>query len=345
MTNYLINEEEIIKKLQNWRKIISKYKTKNNRKAVFQILTSILPFIAIWILMYFTLSSSILLFIFLSIINALFLIRIFIIQHDCGHHSFLKSRNANNIVGYICSIFSFLPYKYWAKTHTFHHGHTGMLEYRAIGDLPTLTVNEFKKANKWNKLKYRIFRMPFVTFIIAPIYYLFITTKFPFLKFNNKKKTAFMLLIDNLVIIFPYIMLGFIVGWKYFLLTQFLILFFFGIVAFWFFYIQHQHESSYKQWKKNWNFLLSAIKGSSFYKLPKIFQWFTGNIGIHHIHHLNSLIPNYNLKKCLNENPILTKYTTIVTFKESLKMISNKLWDENQQKMISFSEYRKLYGA
>ena len=119
----------------------------------------------------------------------------------------------------------------------------------------------------------------------------------------------------------------------------------FGIIAFWFFYVQHQHEINYKQWKNNWNFLLSAIKGSSFYKLPKIFQWLTGNIGIHHIHHLNSLIPNYNLNNCLIENPILTKYASIISFKDSLKMISNKLWDENQNKMISFTEFYKLYDS
>lgn len=338
----MIIENEITKNLHNWRKIVSKYRIKNNKKAIIQLLTSIAPFILIWILIYFTINVSFLLTFFLILINSFFIVRIFIIQHDCGHQSFFKKRKLNNFIGYICSVFSFLPYKYWAKTHTFHHGHTGMLEYRTIGDLPTLTVEEYKNANAWGKLKYRVFRMPIVTFIITPIYYLFVTTKYPFLKFNNKHKTAKLLLKDNLVIMIPYLILSFLIGWK-FIIIQFSLLFFFGIIAFWFFYIQHQHEHSYKQWSENWSFLLSAIKGSSYYKLPKLFEWLTGNIGIHHIHHLNSLIPNYNLKKCLNDNPILTKYVTTLTFKESLKLILNKLWDESQQKMISFSEYRKLY--
>jgi len=170
--NYLNIEKEILEKLSNWKLIISKYKTKNRKKAIIQMLTSFLPFIVIWQLLYYSLFHSIIIFIILLIINAFFLVRIFIIQHDCGHNSFFKSRASNNIVGYLCSMFSFLPFKYWAKTHTFHHGHTGMLDYRTIGDLPTLTVNEFKKSNKWKRFKYRVFRMPIITFIIAPVYYL-----------------------------------------------------------------------------------------------------------------------------------------------------------------------------
>ena len=126
------------------------------------------------------------------------------------------------------------------------------------------------------------------------------------------------------------------------LFVQLFVVFVFGIIAFWFFYIQHQHEHSYKQWQDNWNYVVSAIRGSSYYKLPKVFQWMTGNIGIHHIHHLSSLIPNYNLEKCMRENTILNKYVTVVTFWESLKLMSHKLWDEERQKMISFKEYYQM---
>ena len=126
------------------------------------------------------------------------------------------------------------------------------------------------------------------------------------------------------------------------MIIQLFLIFAFGIIAFWFFYVQHQHEKSYKQLKENWDFLLSAIRGSSYYKLPKIFQWLTGNIGIHHIHHLNSLIPNYNLAKCLKEQPILTKYATTISFWESLNLIRYKLWDEEEEKMVSFKEASRL---
>jgi omega-6 fatty acid desaturase (delta-12 desaturase) len=343
--DHLSIEKEISEKLKNWRKITSKYKKKSTKKAVLQILTSFLPFVAIWILMYFMIDVSMWIVLALGTINAFFLVRIFIIQHDCGHQSFFKSRKKNDLFGYICSVFSFLPFKYWAKTHNFHHCHTGVLEteHRTVGDLPTLTVDEYKNSNWWGRLKYRIFRMPLVTFVISPVYYFIVTTKFPILKFENKRKTYLMILKDNSVIIPTYIAAGFLIGWGTFLLIQFYILFIFGIIAFWFFYIQHQHEETYKKWSDDWNFLLSAVKGSSYYKLPKFFEWFTGNIGIHHIHHLSSIIPNYNLKACLVENPVLTQYTTTITFFDSLKMISHKLWDENQQRMISFREFYRLY--
>lgn len=335
--------KKIKEELKNWRKDLKKYSKKNNKKAIIQTITSFIPFIFIWSIMVFIYDYSTYLFILLSIVNSFFLVRIFIIQHDCGHQSFFKTRKLNNFFGYLSSVFSFLPYKYWAKTHSFHHSHTGMLDYRTIGDLPTLTVEEYKNSPTYKKIFYRIFRMPLVTFVITPIYYLFITTKYPFLKFENKKKTVQDFLLDNTIIFFSYLLFGFLIGWKKFLVTQFSILFFFGIIAFWFFYVQHQHENNYKKWKTEWNFLLSAIRGSSYYKLPRLFRWLTGNIGIHHIHHLSSIIPSYNLNKCLIENPIFSKYVTTITFLESLKMVSLKLWDEQQSKMISFSEYKKIY--
>ncbi len=147
---------------------------------------------------------------------------------------------------------------------------------------------------------------------------------------------------NNIALAVVYITLAYFLGWVKFLLIHFFIVFCFGIIAFWFFYVQHQHEHTYKQWKDNWDYVVAAIRGSTYYKLPKIFQWLTGNIGIHHIHHLSSLIPNYNLEKCMKENKILNKYVTVVHFWESLKMMSHKLWDEERQRMISFREYGRL---
>ncbi|MBC8753447.1 fatty acid desaturase [Kordia sp. YSTF-M3] len=337
-------DQEIKEALKNWKSIIAKYKKKSTGKAIGQIASSFLPFIAVWALMYFTLDFSLILTFLLGIVNAFFLVRIFIIQHDCGHNSFIKSQKASNFIGYVCSIFSFLPFKYWAETHTFHHGHNGQLEkeVRQVGDLPTLTVEEFRAKSRWGRFKYKVFRSPIVIFVIAPAYYLIITTKYPFLKFNNWKRTTYLLIKDNIVMIVPYLILGYFIGWADFFAVQFIILFFFGIIAFWFFYIQHQHEHSYKKWKEDWDFLLSAIKGSSYIKLPKIMEWFTGHIGIHHIHHLNSRIPNYNLKKCFTENKILSKYVTTLSFKDGLKMMFHKLWDEEEQRMITFREYYRL---
>lgn len=341
MNNEQLNSE-IKKTLGNWREIIAEYQVPDNKKAIIQLVSTFLPFIALWVLIYFTVKWSILLSIPLFILNAFFMVRIFIIQHDCGHHSFLRSKKMNNIIGTVCSVFSFIPYKYWSKVHNFHHGHSGQLEVREIGDVPTMTLNEYINESWMGKLKYRIFRMPIVTFFIAPIYYFLVPCRYPTIDFNKWGKYMKMVIKDNFWIALSYIVVGTLVGWPMFLAIQLTLVTLFGVVAFWFFYVQHQHEFSYKQWKHNWDFLLSAIRGSSYYKLPRIFHWLTGNIGYHHIHHLSSVIPNYNLPKCFKEQPVLSKYVTQVKFIQSLKMMSYKLWDEEQQKMISFSEYRKI---
>jgi len=339
MENDTLNQE-IKSALSNWKEIISKYQVPNNKKAIIQIANTFLPFLGLWILTYFALKWSILLAIPLFIINTGFMVRIFIIQHDCGHQSFFKSKKLNNIIGTFCSIFSFIPYKYWAKVHNFHHGHSGQLEVRDIGDIPTITVNEYKSRSWWGKLQYRIWRFPVVTFVIAPIYYFIVSCRIPVFSFGNWKKYTYIMIKDNFWIALAYITIGTLVGWQKFLFVQITLVVLFGIIAFWFFYVQHQHEASYKHWKKNWDFLLSSIRGASYYKLPKMFQWLTGNIGFHHIHHLSSMIPNYNLEKCFKENALLNKYVTVVDFKDSLKMIFNNLWDEEEEKMISFKEYK-----
>jgi len=337
-------EQEIKEVLSNWKAIIASYQVPNNRKAIVQVITSFLPFIALWTLMYFSLSWSIWLTCGLGVINAFFLVRIFIVQHDCGHQSFFSSKKMNNWVGTICSFFSTIPFKYWAKVHNFHHGHNGQLEVREIGDIPMLTVKEYKARAWFGKLKYRLLRMPVITFGVAPIYYLIISNRLPlYTKEMRSFKTVIINQIkNNLSIVLLYGLLAYLLGWKQFLFIQLFIVFTFGVIAFWFFYVQHQHEMSYKQWRANWDYLLSAIKGSTYYKLPKLFQWLTGNIGIHHIHHLSSLIPNYNLEKCMRENLILTKYVTVISFWQSLKLIKNKLWDEEEGKMVSFREATKL---
>ncbi|MFT6336853.1 MAG: omega-6 fatty acid desaturase (delta-12 desaturase) [Halioglobus sp.] len=334
--------QEIVESLKHWKEIVKKYQEPDNKKAAIQLLTSFLPYLGLWVLMYFSMRWSIFITIGLGIINAFFLVRIFIIQHDCGHQSFMKSKKLNNFVGYVCSIFSGLPYKYWARVHNFHHAHSGVLETIDIGDIPTLTVNEFRRLSRWGRLKYKTWRNPFITFVIAPAYYIGLSNRFPGIKFKTWKKDFWNQFKNNILILGVYVLLAYFLGWKQFLFVQLFLVFVFGIIAFWFFYIQHQHEHSYKQWQDNWSYVVSAIRGSSYYKLPKMFQWMTGNIGIHHIHHLSSLIPNYNLEKCMSENTILNKYVTVVTFWESLKMMSHKLWDEERQRMISFKEYYQM---
>ena len=338
-------KQEITKVLQNWSSIIASYKKPNTTKAVIQILNSFLPFFALWVLMYFSLSWSYLLTLGLAIVNAFFLVRIFIIQHDCGHYSFFKSKKWNNIVGFCCSFFSTIPFQYWARVHSYHHGHTGQLEHRDIGDINFLTVKEFQKLKKWGRFKYRIFRNPIVLFFVVPSIYLTVSNRLPIISFQGWKKVHLAQLYNNIALVLLYLGLAYFLGWKNFLLIQLPIVFFFGTIAFWFFYVQHQHEKTYMQWKDNWDYLLAAMKGASYYKLPKLVNWLTGNIGFHHIHHLSHRIPNYNLQKCAKENPILQEYATTLSFKDSLKTVFNKLWDEEKERMISFKEFYQMEKA
>jgi acyl-lipid omega-6 desaturase (Delta-12 desaturase) len=333
--------QEIGKKML---KTLKPYSEVNHKKAFFQILTSFLPFLALFAVTYMALSYSYVLFFALAFLNAFFLVRIFIIQHDCGHNTFVASNTWRSIIGFGCSLISAIPYQYWAKSHQYHHNHTGQLELRDIGDINTLTVKEYEELTPFGKFKYRLYRSPLVMFVLGPLYYWVVVNRFPFITMDSFKPVRKFVAINNLAVLAMVLGLSLLLSWKTFLATYFVTLYFFYIIAIWFFFVQHQHEETYKQWKKNWTFFVAAIKGSTYYKLPGIVHWLTGNIGVHHIHHLNATIPSYNLMRAIKENPWLNKYTTQITFWESLQFINNKLWDEELQKMISFREYRKLYS-
>ena len=325
--------------------IVKRYQKPDTRKAIWQSITSFGPFIALWVLMYLSLDYSLWITLGLALINGFFLVRIFIIQHDCGHQSFTSNKKVNNVIGTVCSVMSFIPYKYWLKGHNYHHGHNGLLhEYRDIGDIELLTVNEYSKLSKVQRFGYRVFRHSFVLFGLVPTYYVLIHNRLPLIKLKGWEKARRSLIWNNALVISASVLIGLILGWKALVFVHLPILIVFGSIAIWFFYVQHQHEYSYKQWKDKWDYTLAAIQGSTFYNLPKFFHWLTGNIGYHHIHHLNSLVPSYQLAKCHEENPIFDEIAVKMTFKESLSCAFNKLWDEQQQKMISFREYYRRQG-
>ena len=340
--NNSFQSAELKAKAMEVLKSFQKYRKPNNVKAVIQIINSFGPFVLLWIAMYKLWDVSVLAVIGLGILNAFFLVRIFIIQHDCGHRSFVTSTKVRDIIGYCCSFLSFIPYHYWAKSHHFHHGHNGQLEVRDIGDITTLTVNEYRVLSPFGKLKYRIYRSLPVMFVLGPIYYIILHNRLALIKLPAFKKEKLRLYVFNLLLIGIIIALCLILDCGKVLATQGIVLSFFAVIAIWFFYIQHQHEEGYKHWKKNWDYMTAAIKGSSYYKLPAIMNWFTGNIAIHHIHHLDPSIPNYNLMKCVKENPWFNEYTSVITFWQSLKLITHKLWDEHEQRMISFREYGNM---
>lgn len=343
-------ENKIIKDLKDWKKIVKRYATPENRLANIEILKTFLPFIALFVAAVFTYKYSIWATLFISIVAGLFLTRVFIIQHDCGHQSFFSKRKSNDKWGMVCSLLTCIPYKYWAKSHNHHHAHQGQLDTRTIGDVTLLTVNEYKQLSKLKKIQYRIYRSIPVMFVLGPIYYIFIHNRFPFINFKGWEKERKLLIKTNFYLLLFYIGLGLLMSipsfnllytFKKLAIIYIPIVLTFAFTAIWFFYMQHQHDPNYKAWKKDWQFLLAAIKGSSFYKLPSIFNFFTGNIGFHHIHHLAPRIPFYKLKKCSTENPIFQKYVTTITFWNSIKFAVYTLWDEKNYKMIKFSELSK----
>lgn len=324
-----------------WKNIVSKYQKSDILKSAWQLANSFIPFIAVLYLMYLSLGVSYGLTILLALPAAGFVVRLFIIQHDCGHRSFFKSRKANDVTGTLLSVLSLTPYHYWKKSHSIHHASTGNLEQRGVGDIYTMTVEEFAQKSKWEKVKYRIYRNPFILFVVLPFFLFTVVYRFPSYRQKDLKPFHKSVYLTNLLIGLPAAGLIWMIGWQAFLMILIPIYFISSSTGMWIFYVQHQFEDTYWNSGDNWNYAQAAINGSSYFKLPKVLQWFTGNIGFHHIHHLSPKIPNYRLEKCHIENPVFQK-AAILTLRSSLKSMLLKLWDERQKKLISFYRFKQL---
>ena len=273
----------------------------------------------------------------LAVPTAGFVVRMFIIQHDCGHGSFFKSRKANDRLGSIIGVFTMTPYLHWRKRHAIHHATASNLDERFIGDVPTWTVDEYLEKDTWDRLKYRIFRFPLMLFVILPFGLFFILHRIPSGTASKKERRG--IFWTNIAIAVLWITLIAIVGWQAFLLVHVSVMWLSACIGTWMFFVQHQFEDTYWEHQEEWDYTLAGLQGSSYYKLPKVLQWFTGNIGFHHIHHLSPRIPNYLLEKCHNENQMFQNVITM-TLRTSLETIFLSLWDKNQRKLISFRQLR-----
>lgn len=327
---------------REWIKIVKQYQNSDDWHSTRQILTSVIPFLLILVLMYFSLQTSYWLTLALGVLNAGFIVRIFIIQHDCGHNSFYKSKRLNNLVGSIFGVITLTPYYLWRRNHAIHHASSGDLDARGIGDVYTMTVEEYHHQTKWNQFKYRFYRHPITLFVIGPVAIFFISHRFPLKTKKTEKLERSSVYWTNLALAVIVIGFGLLIGFKeFFMITlpMYLIAFSVGVYLF---YVQHQFEYTYWKRKPDWDYFKAGIQGASYFKLPKILQWFSGNIGFHHIHHLSPKIPNYLLEKAHEENPIFQRANTL-TIISSLKSMTLKLWDEQRNKLISFRDYRKYY--
>jgi len=329
----------IQKKAETWQKIVAKYQNPIRAKSVGQLLNTLIPYVLIWYVLIKYLSVSLWLTLPLMFLAAGLLVRIFIIFHDCGHGSFFKSQKANNFWGFMTGILIFTPYQNWRHEHAIHHSHSGDLDHRGVGEIWTMTVKEYLKSSRWVRIKYRFARNPFCLFIIGPAILFLIVHRIPF-KGSSVIGRKSVHLTNAGIFILAVIMI-LLAGFKTYLLIQLPIVMIAASAGVWLFYIQHQFEGVY--WERNvkWDYLTEALKGSSFLKLPKVLQWFTGNIGFHHIHHLCPRIPNYFLERCYKENPMFQKIKPI-TFMKSFRSLAFRLWDEQHNRLVGFNYLRKL---
>ena len=321
----------------HWQDLVRKYQSSDIWRSVWQIANSVVPYIAMWYLMYRSLSVSYWLTLLLAPLAAGFMTRIFIIFHDCGHGSFFKSSKANHAVGTICGVLTHTPYFQWTREHAIHHASSGDLSRRGVGDVDTLTVKEYLALSKWGRLKYRLYRTLFVLLVIGPQYIFLLRHRFTSKVSGRRERNN--LYLTNLGLLAFYGSLWWLIGLKALLLIFAPIMLISGAVGVWLFYVQHQYEDTYWRGRGEWDYATSALLGSSYYKLPRVLQWFSGNIGFHHIHHLSPKIPNYKLQLCHEENPLFQE-STVLGIRTSLKSASMKLWDEESRRMVSFKQIR-----
>ncbi|MFC0215911.1 fatty acid desaturase [Paenibacillus chartarius] len=326
-------------RIKHLKHSMTPYEKTNVKASVMQIANTIVPFIGLWYVAYLLLDVSYVLTFLVAVVAACFNVRTFILFHDCCHQSFFRSRLANGILGTITGILTLVPYEQWKWSHTIHHATSGNLDKRGTGDMWVMTVEEYAEAPLLRRIAYRLYRHPLVLFGLGPVAVFLIQYRFN--RKQARRKERMNTYLTNLGIVLLYAGLCALIGWKAFVLVQAPIFYISGLLGFWLFYVQHQFEDSYFENEDEWSYVQAAVEGSSYYKLPAVLQWLTGNIGFHHVHHLSPKIPNYNLELAHESVPSLQKATTI-TVKSSLKSLRFRLWDEQTKTFVTFKEGMRL---
>jgi omega-6 fatty acid desaturase (delta-12 desaturase) len=314
---------------------VARCQTASLGRAGWQLINSFVPYVLLWIVMDYALAVSYWLMLPAAILAAGFLVRIFIIFHDCGHGSFFKFKRANNAVGVVAGLLNLTPYRHWRWQHALHHGTAGDLDRRGSGDIWTLTVQEYLRGTRWKRFAYRLARNPFILFVIAPLYIFVVHHRFaaPSAPVRERRSVRY----TNWALLGIALAMSMVIGLKALLVIQLTVSAFAGAAGLWLFYVQHQFEGAFWARSADWNYTAAALRGSSFYKLPRILQWFTGNIGFHHIHHLSPRIPNYHLQRCHDADPFFRTIKPVTLF-GSLKSLTFRLWDEQRNAFVGFRQ-------
>jgi len=328
---------------RQWLSILARYREPSTRRSLFELAVTLIPLFALWALAWMALSVSPWLALALAIVNGAFLVRIFIIQHDCGHGAFLKNRRAQDWVGRVLGVLTLTPYAVWRRTHSIHHAHHGNLGRRGIGDVMTLTVEEYRARSPSGRLLYRLYRHPVMLFLLAPSYLFILQNRLPFGLMNSGWRHWTSAMGTNAMI---GIAIGLII-WFGGLLPVLLVFLPTSVMAatigMWLFYVQHQFEDTHWSKEEDWQLHDAALEGSSHYVLPTPLRWLSGNIGIHHVHHLYSRIPFYRLPEVIRDHRELADAQRM-TIRDSLATVKLHLWDEAQGRLLSFAEARTRYG-
>jgi omega-6 fatty acid desaturase (delta-12 desaturase) len=325
-----------------WREALAPYAKPNISRSVLDIATSVLPYLGLSYLMYLTLSVSYLLVLVIAVPAAGFLLRTYILFHDCTHGSFLPTKRANAWLGVVLGLIVYSPFHSWRHNHAVHHATSGDLDRRGVGDVPTLTVAEYY-ALPWRKrAAYRLFRNPLVMFGVGPIWALMVAPRF--VHRSDRPRIRRSVMTTNIALVVIVGGLCWLIGWQAFLLVQLPTAWLAGSAGVFLFFVQHQFEDAYWESSDDWSYADAALQGSSYLKLPKVLQFFTGNIGVHHVHHLSARIPNYNLQRAHDANPIFHGVPTLSLW-DGLRTVRLKLWDEDRGRLVTWAQARRAAGA
>jgi omega-6 fatty acid desaturase (delta-12 desaturase) len=320
--------------------MVERYQQPSTRAAVFQLINTLVPLAVNFGLMYWALSYSYWLVLLLAVPAGGLLIRAFIVMHDCGHGSFFKSRRWNDIVGFATGVLTLTPYSHWRREHAIHHAGSGNLDKRGFGDVSTLTVREYLSRGRWGRFTYRLYRNPIVLLGFGPAF-MMVKHRFARRDGNFGPRERRNVLATNLTLVGLALVAAAFGVLKEAALIYFPAMLLAGTAGVWLFYVQHQFEDTYWQPSGEWKYEVAALHGSTYLKLPKVLQWFTGNIGLHHVHHLSPRIPNYRLQACHNEHPAFQQVPTIGLW-QGFKALGLKLFDEDSQQLVGFRHLRHL---
>ena len=325
-----------------WRETLATYARPSRTRGVLQIATSAVPYIALCVVMYLTLGVSNVITVALTVLAAGFLVRVFVVFHDCSHGSLFASKRANARVGTVLGLLVLSPFRRWRHDHAVHHATSGDLDRRGVGDIVTLTVAEYRARSPRARLGYRLLRHPLVMFGVGPVFAMIVGPRIVARDARPRMRNSVLGTDAALVILVG--ALCWLMGWDSFLIVWAPAAMLAGSVGIWLFYVQHQFEDAYWQSGSEWSYAEAALQGSSYLKLPKVLQFFTGNIGLHHVHHLNARIPNYNLQRAHDASPIFACVPTLSLW-DGLRAVRLKLWDEESGRLVTFAQAGRSAAA